>query len=81
MPLFVKEALLVAPKVFAVRYEQVDDTTSYIGEGEVGTLDSATTWRIKKIVTDVDGNITITWAGGTAYFNKEWDERLNYTYS
>jgi len=58
---------------------QVDDTGTYtyLGSASPGTATSESLWRIKR-VTNASG--VITHADGTSLFNKEWDERIGYTY-
>jgi hypothetical protein len=58
----------------------VEGNFTYIGEATPGTPSSAITWRIKR-VEDIDGDINILWANGSADFNKSWNNRLTYTYS
>lgn len=57
-----------------------NDTIMYIGEAVPGALTSVAAWRIKK-VTFVAEDTAITWAGGTANFDKIWDDRLSLSYS
>ena len=47
----------------------------YKGEADPGTLESAASWRIRRIVIGEDDDITETWADGTANFNNVWDNR------
>jgi len=63
-----------------------DKTTTanatYIGYAIAGTVTSAVSWRIQKIVTDVSGNITITNSGGNNTYAYKWDDRATtVTYS
>lgn len=68
--------------VFAKRVDFIGTDVLYRGEAEVGTLDGANLWRIRKIdIAAVDGDVTETWAEGVASFNKVWDDRLSYTYT
>lgn len=64
---------------YTLRYDEVSASVSYVGEAAVGSLETAAAWRIKRI-TDT-GDITIEWAGGSAAFDKRWDEHLILTYS
>jgi len=54
---------------------------SYIGEALPGTANSSSGWRIQQIDETNDPDLTITWASGTADFNKIWDSRAGYSYS
>ena len=56
--------------------------TIYRGEARVGSAESASVWRIRKIeVSPIDGDVSETWAGGTAEFVHAWDDRLTLEYS
>lgn len=70
-----------ATMVYATRIDFVDATTMYKGEATVGTLDSEPLWRIQKMVTAVDDDVTITWADGNAEFDNIWNNRASLTYS
>lgn len=67
-----------------VQYARLIDSTNndsimYIGEAAPGSLTSAAVWRIKK-VTFVAEDTSITWASGSAAFDKIWDNRLALSY-
>lgn len=66
--------------VYSKQYDFDGDNIIYRGEASVGSLSSAPLWRIRKITTDINGDISETWAAGNAQFNKVWDDRLTYTY-
>ncbi len=63
--------------------DDIDANTQYIGKSEnIGDATSVEKWAIKKIVTS--GTVTSTlYANGDPFdvYNKEWDERANYSYS
>lgn len=59
--------------------DQIDATTTYIGEAEPGTVFSAAAWRIKRSV-ETGPDIVITWADGDSDFDNIWDNRLSLTY-
>jgi hypothetical protein len=78
----------------AVRTDEVLDspsqnkTTIYIGQAQVGVLDSEAAWRIKRVILDdtSPGTDTVTeWAenGGVATADEifVWDDHLTYNYS
>jgi hypothetical protein len=54
-------------------------TIIYIGEAAPGVSDSDTKWRIKKL--DTSTGLVITWASGTVFYDKQWTQRVSYTYS
>lgn len=73
-------------KKFTLRLatDSINSAIDYVGEANVGTLTSATGWRIKRIHNNYDGNsnISITWADGSEELNKTFDLRqTEYTYS
>jgi len=65
----------------------VDEEPMYMGEAAPGTLDSEPGWRIYRyeyVREPVSGDLisgTIRYAGGTANFDKVWDNRVEYLYS
>ena len=73
------------PKPYAERYaiNTVDGDISYHGWAAVGTLTSAASWRIRRIIADAvtAGDATIEWADGDSDFDNIWDNRQALTYS
>lgn len=67
--------------VFAKRVDFVGDSTIYRGEAAVGTTDAQPLWRIRRISLAGDGDVTEEWAGGSAAFDKSWDDRAAEGYS
>lgn len=68
----------------SVAYTKLIDTDGdykYIGEADPGTLEGASSWRIKRLEFLVDGDIEIKWANGAATFDRVWTNRLLETYS
>lgn len=53
----------------------------YKGQAQPGSSSAASVWRIKRVITSVDGDVQVLWADGTADFTKSWDNRTSYTYS
>lgn len=68
-------------EVQAKRVDFVGEDVIYKAEAAVGTADGSPLWRIHKIVLGVDGDVTETWANGTAAYDKIWNSRVGYTYS
>jgi hypothetical protein len=68
---------------YATRYDQdsATPTLAYLGKAPVGSATSAAAWQIQKLVFGVDGDVTVTWANGSADFNTIWDDRASLTYS
>lgn len=62
------------------RIDVASATVTYIGEAVVGTLGSASTWRIQRVT--VSGAVTsIEWADGNANADNVWDDRASLSYS
>lgn len=66
--------------VYSKRIDFISDSLLYRAEAEVGSAESAPVWRIRKVTIGTDGDVTETWAGGTALFDKVWVDRLTYQY-
>ena len=59
-----------------------NNNPTYIGDATIGSLTSASVWRIKKLTYDASNNPTnIEWANGNSNFDKIMDSYLTYTYS
>jgi len=65
----------------SLEYDVVSSTLSYLGEANPGTATSAASWRIKKLVFDAAGDITVTYADGNSSFDNIWDNRASLSYS
>ena len=66
--------------MYSKRIDTISDELLYRGEATVGSSESSDVWRIRKI-TIVANDITETWASGNANFDKQWSNRLNYSYN
>lgn len=66
------------------RADFVGDSTLYRGEAVPGADESAAVWRIKCVdfISGPDGKTDINekWAGGTAAFDKVWNDRTSLEY-
>lgn len=67
--------------MYSKRIDFISDNELYRGEAAVGSAESSAVWRIRKIVIGNDGDVTETWASGTANFDKVWVNRTLLTYS
>jgi len=65
----------------ALEYDVVSSTLSYLGEANPGTATSAASWRIKQLVFNVAGDLTVTYADGNSNFDNIWDNRASLSYS
>lgn len=66
--------------MYSKRIDFISDSELYRGEAAVGSAESSAVWRIRKIVIGNDGDVTETWASGTANFDKVWNDRVSFTY-
>ena len=67
--------------MYSKRIDFISDLELYKGEAAVGGLESASVWRIRKIVLNLQGDVTETWALGNANFDKLWLNRTQLSYS
>ena len=67
--------------MYAKRVDFVTDDLLYRGEAVVGSAESASVWRVRRITIGTGGDVTEEWANGNANFDKTWDGRLGFTYS
>lgn len=66
---------------YSKRTDFITENLLYRGEAQPGTAETSANWRIRKVVLGVDGDVTETWADGTADFSKQWSLRSQYTYT
>jgi hypothetical protein len=66
---------------YARRVDFTSDTTIYKAEAAPGSLDTDAAWRIHYLVIGADGDVTESWAGGNANFDKVWANHLALVYS
>ena len=64
---------------YAKRTDFVGDDVIYKGEAEPGSSENDAVWRISKI-TFVGDDVIVSWANGTANFDKIWSNRETYNY-
>ena len=64
-----------------IRDDYITDYLMYRGDATPGSLEADSVWRLQKIVTDVNGDVTVTFANGDSDFIYIWNDRLTYTYS
>lgn len=64
--------------------EMLSDTVLLVGEAAVGSTESESAWRIRRITqtptVQLGDDITIDWAGTSTAFDKKWADRLTYSY-
>jgi hypothetical protein len=79
-PVSETEAAEAASPGLALQLDDVGAGVVYIGEALPGSTTSSASWRIKRL-TETGADLSIEWAGGTADFDKIWDNRLALSYS
>lgn len=65
---------------YSKRVDFVTENEIYKAEAAVGTAETASLWRIRKVIIGSDSDVTEIWASGTAVYDKRWSDRLTYTY-
>lgn len=59
--------------------DEADENTTYIGKSKLDGNTANEEWQIRRI--QVSGTVTaFSFADGSDNYDKEWDERVNYTY-
>lgn len=72
---------LIEESTQALDYNMSGDIL-YVGEADAGSLKSAASWAIKKIIYDGNAQIVdIVWANGSTDKINIWDDRASLTYS
>lgn len=70
---------------YAKRTDFVDQTAVpqiiYRGEAAVGSAESASVWRIRRLTIAADDDVKEEWADGVDTFSKVWNDRATYAYS
>lgn len=70
-----------AGMTYATRVDQINTLLMYKAEAVPGSSESAAVWRVSKLVFGSDGDVTVTWAGGSDSFTNKWSDRLTLVYS
>jgi hypothetical protein len=66
----------------ALERDWTDENTYYEGEAAPGSAADSPAWSIKRVtINPVDDDKSVKWAGGTAAFDKRWDQRASLAYS
>lgn len=68
-----------APTDEALRVDTVSAALSYFGYAAPGTLNAASTWKIKRVST-AGAIVTTEWADGNNAYDNIWDNRAGLTY-
>lgn len=74
-----QQVQVVGVPQYALRYDYVDATTSYLGKAAVGSSESGSVWQIQKLVFNGD-DVSIYWADGDSLFNNNWSNRASLSY-
>lgn len=77
MSLFPPEVLNVP---FAIRLDQDDANTLYIGKADPGSVETDAVWQVRRLT--VSGAVTsVLWADGDDEFDNVWQDRASLNYS
>ena len=63
----------------AVRIDDSNDPTTYIGKAPIGSATSSAVWQVAKL--DTTSGLVKTWADSNASFDNVWDNRASLTYN
>lgn len=72
---------LGATVTYVPLYDSVSAILAYSGKALPGTLTSAASWQIMKLVYSAAGDVTGSFANGVSTFNNIWDNRASLTYT
>lgn len=65
----------------ATRVDVASSTITYVGKAPVGTAEGSAAWKIYRLTTNAEGDVTTEYAGGTTTYNKVWTNRAGLSYS
>lgn len=66
--------------MYSIKVDEVNSSTTYIGESAITISTAAPFWRIRKIL--VTGTVSsVLWADGDEDFDNVWDDRVSLSYS
>lgn len=71
---------LEAEMAYAKQTDFITDSLIYRGDAAPGTALSAAGWRVRRLIVGSDGDVSETWANGTANFDNIWNDRLTLSY-
>ncbi len=74
-------AVTTEEELYAKRIDFINDNLFYKGEAQPGSSENNMVWRISLVTISLDGDVSETWANGSASFNKSWTDRLTYVYN
>jgi len=78
--LVVGDLVNVQDQPYALRVDDANSGTVFVGESDIPGTTSAANWRIKRIV-DNNGTVDIKWAGSASNFDQIWDNRGTLGYA
>lgn len=76
-PVSVTGTFDIASAVYSVRLAESGSVT-YVGEAEIGSGETSSVWRVKKV--DETSGVSITFAGDGS-FGYRWDQRESLSYT
>ena len=66
---------------YAVRLDVTSATNTYVGKALPGVASSSATWRVQRLTSNAEGDLTIEYADGNSSFDNVWDNRASLSYS
>lgn len=65
---------------YALRLD-VAGTLTYIGHADPGSVITEAVWRIRRLDSSADPDLSVTWADGDDLFDNIWNDRTSLDYS
>jgi len=65
----------------STRLDVVSSTITYVGKAQPGTATAAALWKITRLTSNAEGDLTLEYANGAAVYNQIWDNRAALSYS
>jgi hypothetical protein len=65
----------------AVRLDTASSTVTYVGKAPVGTAENAAGWKLFRLTSNAEGDLTIEYADGNSAYDNTWAARAALSYS
>jgi hypothetical protein len=66
--------------VETTRIDVASSTVTYVGKAKVGSSEGDPVWRIQKIISNAEGDMSILFVDGKSDSNSTWNDRAMYAY-
>lgn len=64
----------------SVEVDAVGATVLYVGKAAAGTAGGAASWKIFKMITNAEGDLSKRYADGNTNYDNVWDNRTALSY-